>query len=518
MLKWSWYQLVVGGLMFLLSDFSNCLAQLDKTRQRTSQRIAQAQKTFNQRNYKASYNLWHGLYEEDPNNPVYSYNLGNILYELKNYKGAVKYYIRAIKLGGPLSLISRINLSKTYSEVGENERALIVLDELLTMKLPDSLYYSMLDEIDRHANKEDSYFRRGKRAFNLQQYKQAFTYFKLALIITPSSLNYFMAGYSKLKLGKRDEAKEYFQKIKDDKVYADAMKLLGEKEEIDESTLKRLALYFDFQQANNDNPNTEAESATPEADTEIIASLGASYSYVMTDNTIMKLSFDGYLDKFRSDGSTKSTGKTISLPIEIYQKNYNMTLTPKYEFTEYGSEPYVNNSIIYFAHNYYLDGGQLSLTYTYTGYKARDDENYEYLNGYGYFLTYAYTKNFGKRDLTIELQRQEEELADTDDTIGSKHGTGISLYSYQPIWGDSFTFSPSITYFYAKYDPDSDGFEQVDKTLTISVTLNLTLSSSWGIYLSSQYIKNDSNLSDSDDDNNYTQIVNGLGVSWYNSF
>ena len=65
--------------------------------------------------------------ELDSQDPVILNNLGNIEYDEKNFEKALDYFKQSIKVSDSLYLIAFFNLGKTYSLIGEEEKAAVVL-------------------------------------------------------------------------------------------------------------------------------------------------------------------------------------------------------------------------------------------------------------------------------------------------------------------------------------------------------------------------------------------------------
>ena len=65
--------------------------------------------------------------ELDTQDPVIYNNLGNIEYDEKNFDKAIEYFNKSIKFSDSLYFLAYYNLGKTYSLIGEEEKAEVIL-------------------------------------------------------------------------------------------------------------------------------------------------------------------------------------------------------------------------------------------------------------------------------------------------------------------------------------------------------------------------------------------------------
>jgi len=521
------------GPLFLLLPLL-AIAQPELRFRSTESLKNEATRAFQSENYGESLRLWKILIDRQPSRALFHYNLAQTFYVQGKRDQAKESFKKAATLGGALSSVSMLYLAQIYRLEGETQKALFLLKKLLDRKLPTALENFMLDEINYFADEEADFLDKGDSYFDKGEYEKAFLAYEYAWVINPASGTYFMMGYCQLKRGNYPRAKFYFNQIKDEKIHEDAMDLwrsyqyppsaeepppVEKEEEPKEETTEEPEVtkpelfsgYIDLSLGKNSNPNTEADSASISSDTEYMGSFGLAYLYGYSTHWKLKISVDAYVDIFASDDTTKSTGWGPSLPIYFNTTNMTVSLTPKYEPTNYGGDPYVTNSSLALSHAHFLPFGKTKATATYTQYDSRSS-TYSYLDGDEVSADFYYTHYLGEDDVTLGATYQKDDLTDSSSSIGSKVAWGGELEYYHPL-SEKISLDTTVNYLNSTYEPDSDGFVQQDNTLTVYLTLNLVLDEYSSFYIKDRWIKNSSNLSSSDDDNNYKQNLISAGVS-----
>jgi tetratricopeptide (TPR) repeat protein len=485
---------------------------------KTQQKILKGKSLFDAGDLKRSYKIFRTLYSQNRNNAVIAFNLGNVIYKRGYPEIALKFYKKVSNSKSSLSLLAKIYMVRIYDTLDKMPQALELIEYLQKQELPKSLYYLLLDEVDNIAHNEIQYFKEGLRFLDSMEYEKAYQFFQYAWILNSSDKNTLYKGHALLKMGEGQKAQLEFSYIQDDKVYQEAIKLLEENEEklVEDNKESPYSGYGDISLGNNSNPNTEGDSSTSaiESDTEVNVAFGGAYKYYEGYGLDFKVSLDGYYSTLKSDSTSKSTGIGVSFPISyIYTETYTFGFTSKYERTTYGGEDYVSNLSFIAEHEMFKPNYKAKIELSYTGYDNLASD-YSYLSGNGQSIAYTYTHYISDQELSLNFIYGQERLADVDDSIGSYDNLGMTVGYFYPL-GLELSLDGSIGYSKSDYKPTSTEFEQSDKAITLEASLTWT-PLSWGSFnIKDRYIKNSSNLNDSDDDNNYKQNTLSIGMSAY---
>ena len=378
--------------------------------------------------------------------------------------------------------------------------------------------------MDKIANLEPKYFKAGEIQFEKGNYERAFLYFRFAWILNPTDTSVFMQSYSLIKMKKFEKAEQEIEAIRDIELYEKAYNLLDSaQQEVDRqvraSQTQRFTAYLDYSEGHNSNPNTEGKSSDEEieADTEVTTLLGASYIFSNTVSRNMAFSTDYYYTQMKDDRFSRSTGLSFGLPFNWKPSDtFSWNITPQYERTTYADEDYIANSTASTTIDFYWGNLLFTTSASYLDYSELQSD-YSYLGGYGTTasLTLAYYFTFS--DFSITASMGNDNLEDTDDSVGSNINTGMTL-ALGISFSDRHYLSNSITVTSSTYDEDADGFSRKEETTTITSTLTYTVDAYLPtIYGKINIIQNTSTLDGDDDtdDYNYDQTTISLGTSYY---
>lgn len=472
-------------------------------------------KAFGKKEFKKSERIWRKLLRVDPYNQIYMFNMGNTKFALGELDDAEEYYTKVIKFGKSLKQVGRLFLAKVMRVKGKNKRAILLLKELLEHKLTDNIYRMALDEIDKHAHREEKYYNKGIEQFEKNNIHKAFFYFSLAWTLSPNDSNNFMLGYCMLKRGEIEKGKEYFKSIEDIDTYEESQELLEEYEYVVvlEDADDPWSGYVDYSRGSNSNPSTAAPDSGSSIyyDDEINASFGLTYTYASFLSWAFNVGIDGYLYDLVATDNSKSTGNGYSMGFIFAKGSQYLSLQPKFEKTYYDEEAYVNNKTGTLNYALTFDWGKISIYGSQTIYVSQEDD-YDYLNGTGGVLYFTLSKYIDDHEISLTVQATDDDLEDSDYTVASKQGNGVELGTYLTLsksWVSEFSFN----YFYTIYDEDADDFVQIDNTLTTSITFTWTGTEWLSVYMKEKYVNNVSTLDDDTDSNNYYQNVISFGTT-----
>jgi predicted porin len=150
-------------------------------------------------------------------------------------------------------------------------------------------------------------------------------------------------------------------------------------------------------------------------------------------------------------------------------------------------------------------------SYSVLNYSA-DDTDLDYLSGTGSIFGLSYDTEIGKYNLLANMEVQQDSLNDTDDNVGSKNILTLGLSVYRQI-SNKWNIDSGFTYSVTNYEADASGVTQEDKALSLIININYSINRNFSIYLKEKFLKNSSNLTDEDEDNNYQQNVLSLGLT-----
>ena len=457
------------------------------------------------------------LTRSSPSNALYWFNLGNVEFNLGDFRSALASHEEVARLMSPLSLASQFIQAKCHRKLFEFEKAANLLLKFKGAPLSDEMQSEIGEEL---ATLENEVIEKGLQFYKEGDYQEAIDYLEIAEKMGGEEQLTMVKALALFNLQRKEEAVELLTKVATRSVTPSTKQgagfLLEGMEFADRK--KPYWIFLDLSSGYNSNVNQDGRSRTKIQTGVIDLYTGGGYEFPRRGNFFSKAGVALFLEEVPSHSSSRLLIDNIYFQEQYYDSDWLVRVSP------YFQHQLLDTYTLLFKVGATLkvqrEWNDLSVGLNFDLGKNFGIESYNYLSG-GYKGV--------RPTIGVDLDSLHAEffyrytLEETGDLVrgGSllplanhSHGPGSTLHwEISPAWDITF----SIGYYWKIFKTLAlpDVAERKDTTIESFLKISRKMNSSLGLFAQFGFLRNRSTLgAGSVHDRNFDRYVTLFGASW----